>query len=113
MTTTTIDIPAMRKAATEATAFLKSLANQDRLMLLCHLADGERSVSELESLTDIAQPSLSQQLGVLRSEGIVETRRDGKFMFYRIADARVMSLLNSLQETFCPGRRKPSRTSKN
>lgn len=105
MSTALIDIAAMRKAAIEATAFLKSLANQDRLMLLCHLADGEKCVSELEELTDIGQPSLSQQLGVLRSEGIVDTRRDGKYVFYRIADPRVVSMLSTLQDTFCPGKK--------
>lgn len=95
-------IDAMRAAAARTTAFLSSLANENRLMLLCQLAKGEKSVGELELLLDIHQPTLSQQLGVLRSEEIVQTRRDGKRIYYSIADERVLSLLTTLYTLFCP-----------
>ncbi len=88
-------------AAGQAAAWLKSLANPDRLLLLCLLVDGERNVSELEALSGIRQPSLSQQLGVLREEGIVGTRRDGKFIFYRIESPPALAVLNVLHATFC------------
>ena len=98
----TLDIDALRGSADAATGFLRTLANPDRLMLLCQLTVGEACVSELEAQTGIAQPTLSQQLAVLRREELVETRRDGKQIFYRIADPRVMSMLAQLQQLFCP-----------
>ena len=95
-------IDAMRSAAAEATALLFALANENRLLLLCQLRTGEKSVSELEALLDIHQPTLSQQLGVLRSEGLVNTRRDGKRIYYSVADERVLVLLDTMYELFCP-----------
>ncbi|MBK7900868.1 MAG: helix-turn-helix transcriptional regulator [Betaproteobacteria bacterium] len=92
----------MRRAAGEATALLGVLANENRLLLLCQLTQGERSVSELENLLDLHQPSLSQQLSVLRAQGLVSTRREGKRMFYAIADPRVQALLDTLYSLFCP-----------
>lgn len=97
----TLDIDALRKSAGEATSFLRILANEDRLLLLCHLTEGERCVSDLEALTGIGQPTLSQQLGVLRAEGLVTTRRDGKYIFYTLGDPRVATMLDSLQSMFC------------
>ncbi len=88
-------------AAAEAATLLKALANPDRLLLLCSLVEGECNVSALETLTGIRQPTLSQQLGVLREEGLVETRREGKFIFYRIASAPALAVLQTLYETFC------------
>ena len=73
-----------------------------RLLLLCQLAQGERHVSELEALLGITQPTLSQQLGVLRAEGLVNTRRDGKRIYYSVADERVLVLLGTMYELFCP-----------
>lgn len=101
-----IDIHAMRASAGLAASFLKSMANEDRLVLLCQLTEGERSVAELEESTGILQPTLSQQLGVLRAEGLISPRREGKFVFYKIADDRVNSLLQSLQAAFCRKRRR-------
>ena len=92
----------MRGAAKEASAILFTMANENRLLLLCQLSQGEKSVSELETLLDIHQPTLSQQLGVLRSEGLVATRRDGKRVHYSITDERVLALLNTMYEVFCP-----------
>lgn len=95
-------IGAMRAAAGEATAILFTLANENRLLLLCQLTDGEKSVGELEALLDIHQPTLSQQLGVLRKEGLVNTRREGKHIYYSVSNPKVLALLATLYELFCP-----------
>ena len=102
MDTTTLDIDAMRAAAGQATAVLSVLANANRLLLMCQLGQGEKSVGELEELLDLHQPTLSQQLGVLRAEGLVNTRRDGKKIYYSVADPRVLALLGTLYELYCP-----------
>lgn len=94
----------MRKAAGAATALLRALANEDRLLLLCQLSQGEQAVGELEALLDIRQPTLSQQLGVLRAEGLVKTRRDGKRIHYSVADADALAVLKLLYARFCPAR---------
>jgi DNA-binding transcriptional ArsR family regulator len=99
--TSTLDIRKVRRAAADATAMLRMLANEDRLLLLCQLTQGERCVSELEEQLGIRQPTLSQQLGVLRTEGLVSTRREGKNIFYTIADERVELLLGQLYQMFC------------
>ena len=95
-------IDEMRRAAGEATRVLSVLANENRLLLLCQLSKGEKCVSDLEALLDLHQPTLSQQLGVLRSEGLVNTRREGKRIHYSIADPRVLALLHTLYELYCP-----------
>lgn len=102
MTDAVLDIEALREAAGAATDFLRTLANPDRLMLLCQLSGGERCVSDLESDTGIPQPTLSQQLAVLRREDLVFTRREGKQIYYRIADPKVLTMLGQLQQLFCP-----------
>lgn len=96
------DLPAMRAAANQACGLMRVLSNPDRLMLLCQLAQGERRVGELEELLDIQQPTLSQQLAVLREEALVETRRDGKQIYYRIASAQAMAVMNLLYQLYCP-----------
>jgi DNA-binding transcriptional ArsR family regulator len=96
-----IDPAAMRGAAAEAVGTLKLLANEDRLLLLCQLVHGEMCVSELEAALDIRQPTLSQQLGVLRAEAVVQTRREGKNIHYRIADARLLEVLAVLHRLYC------------
>ena len=96
-----MDMNLLRENAARAAGLLKSLANEDRLLLLCQLVDGEKSVSELEKLTGIRQPTLSQQLGVLRNEGLVATRREGKWVYYRVASQDAMVLLASLHGIFC------------
>ena len=78
MPTSDLNVEQMRKAAAQSNATLRVLANEDRLMLLCQLTQGETCVSELEELLGIRQPTLSQQLGILRTEQIVSTRREGK-----------------------------------
>jgi len=86
----------------KASAFLKGLANPHRLMVLCLLGDGELSVSALEAALGIRQPTLSQQLARLRADGLVKTRREGKTIFYRVADERAASMIVILQDMFCP-----------
>ncbi|KQV81241.1 metalloregulator ArsR/SmtB family transcription factor [Rhizobacter sp. Root1221] len=99
---TSIDPQRLRAAAGQAVATLKLLANEDRLLLLCQLAEGELSVGDLEARLGIRQPTLSQQLGVLRTEGMVLTRRDGKRIFYRVADPQVLEVLAVLYRLYCP-----------
>ena len=91
----------MRDNAAQASQLLKALSHPDRLMLLCRLAEGERSVSELEPLVEVYQPSLSQQLGILRREGLVSSRREGKQMFYQVANPDALAVLNVLYQRFC------------
>ena len=100
-TTLELDLPAMRAHAGEAVTMLKLLGNEDRLMLLCQLTEGERTVGELEQLTGIGQPTLSQQLGVLRRDGLVQTRREGKFIWYQLADDRALQLMQAIHRLFC------------
>lgn len=97
-----LDPARLRDAAARAVADLKMLANPERLLLLCQLSQGERSVGELEALLDIHQPTLSQQLGVLRSDGVVATRRSGKQVFYRIARPQLLQALAALYTIYCP-----------
>ncbi len=97
-----IDPATLRQAAGQAVAALKVLANEDRLLLLCQLSQGEMAVGELEEALGIRQPTLSQQLGVLRAEGVVDTRRDGKRIFYRVADERLLQVLAVLYSLYCP-----------
>ena len=101
MTTMTLDIESMRAAADQATGLLRTLANPDRLLLLCQLSQGERSVGELEQLLGIVQPTLSQQLGVLRQEDVVSTRRAGKQIYYSVKDPKVLVILNQLYTLYC------------
>ena len=91
----------LQARAEEAANLLKALANPDRLLLLCQLVEGERSVTELGMLSSIAQPSLSQQLGVLRGERLVATRREGKSVIYRIDSPAAMAILQTLYGLFC------------
>lgn len=96
-----IDVEKLRRGADRAISALKLLANEDRLLLLCQLAQGEMCVSELEEQLNIHQPTLSQQLGVLRSEGVVSTRRQGKNIFYGVADPALLEILALLHRLYC------------
>jgi len=97
-----LNVAHLRAAAHDATALLRALANEDRLLILCQLTQGELSVGELEAQLDIRQPTLSQQLAVLRSEALVTTRRDGKRIYYAVADGAVLAVLACLYDQFCP-----------
>lgn len=100
--TVVIDPALLRIAAGEAVSALKVLANEERLLLLCQLSQGEMCVGDLQEALDIQQPTLSQQLGVLRTEGVVSTRRDGKRIYYSVADPNVLKLLEVLYHLYCP-----------
>lgn len=97
-----VDPARLRGAAGQAVGALKLLANEDRLLLLCQLSQGEMCVSDLEEALDIHQPTLSQQLGVLRTEGVVSTRRQGKNIYYSVADPAMLEILTVLYRLYCP-----------
>ena len=81
---------------------LKSLANPDRLSILCHLAEKELNVSQIEALTEIKQPTLSQQLMMLRKNNMVCTRRAGKQIYYSLQDRNTLTVLSTLQQLYYP-----------
>lgn len=101
MTTGKLDVADLQLAAAEACSLLKALANPDRLLLLCQISQGEYCVSELEDILNIKQPTLSQQLAVLREEGLVSAHREGKRMFYSIASKEATALIKLLHKQFC------------
>lgn len=86
---------------TSASNFLKAVSHEGRLMILCHLVSGEKSVTELEELLAARQAAVSQQLSRLRLEGLVIPRRDGKAIYYRLADDRPKRILELVYELFC------------
>ncbi|WP_207388339.1 sulfite-sensing transcriptional repressor BigR [Lichenihabitans psoromatis] len=91
----------MEKRAGEVANLLKTLSHPVRLMLVCTLVEGEYSVGALEEQIGIGQPTLSQQLAVLRDAGIVETRREAKQIFYRLTEAKAAQLVGALYSIFC------------
>ena len=96
-----LDLAWMRHQAGQVVSLLKVIGNPDRLLLLCQMLQGEYSVGELEEMLDIHQPTLSQQLGVLRNEGLVATRREGKFIYYSVAHPHVQVILETLHRLYC------------
>ena len=92
---------AMARSAEEAAVYMRILSNPSRLLLLCQLIDGQRSVGELETALGLGQAYVSQQLARLRGEGLVEAERDGRIVRYALADPRVRPLLEVLYEQFC------------
>jgi DNA-binding transcriptional ArsR family regulator len=96
-----VDVGRMAARAREASDFLKALAHESRLMILCDLLHGERSVGELEALLSRRQSTVSQQLARLRLEGLVSTRRDGKTIYYSIASDKARSIIGALYHSFC------------
>ncbi|WP_296424755.1 metalloregulator ArsR/SmtB family transcription factor [Yoonia sp.] len=91
----------MMDSATKATNYLKAVSHEGRLMILCHLASGEKSVTELEELLSARQAAVSQQLGRLRLEGLVHPRRDGKTIYYSLADDRSRQIIGLVYQLFC------------
>jgi DNA-binding transcriptional ArsR family regulator len=91
----------MQSKACEAAGFLKILANDRRLMILCELLKGERSVSELEAVVGLSQSALSQHLARLRESRIVQTRRESHMIYYRIADPGVSKIVGTLYSLYC------------
>lgn len=95
------EVAALRESASQACALLKALANEDRLLLLCQLVQGERNVGELESLTGIRQPTLSQQLGVLRDEGLSEHAAPGQVRVLPTGQLRGQPVMKTLSSLYC------------
>jgi DNA-binding transcriptional ArsR family regulator len=104
-----MNIRGTKSDSARAAAFLKAVANANRLMILCELKDGERSVSALESVVPLSQSALSQHLAKLRAEGLVATRREAQTIHYALADDRIARLIDTLDALFCSNRRKPRR----
>lgn len=98
---TEIDVAKMRGAADQASHFMKILANKDRLMLFCQINDGEKCVNNLQDVTGILQPTLSQQLSVLRKAGLVKTRRAGKEIHYSTDNLIAESIIGILYSHYC------------
>lgn len=98
----TSDTPSeMKENAARAAAFLKTLAHEGRLMILCHLGNGEKSVGQLEDLLQLRQAAVSQMLARLREEGFVTTRRDGKTIYYSLRDGNAAQMIGLLYDLFC------------
>ena len=95
------DMDAMSRSARQAGEFLKAIAHESRLRILCQLVDGEKHVSELEEALDVRQSTVSQQLARLRLEGLVTFRRDGKQVFYSLASDDVKRVIALLVDIFC------------
>src|SRR3989304_1889852 len=87
--------------AKRASDFLKALAHESRLMILCILAEGEKSVSELEDILSLRQPTVSQQLARLRADGLVSTRRAGKAIYYTLASQEARVVIGAVYDLFC------------
>ncbi len=104
----TLDLDDMQAAAAEACRLMKVLSNPDRLLILCQLSQGEHRVGELEALLGIVQPTLSQQLTVLREEALVRTRRDGKNIYYLLDSPQALAVMQVLYAQFCAASRKKS-----
>ena len=102
------DITQFEASAGEAAKLLRALGNERRLMILCQLADGERSVGQIQPLVGLSQSALSQHLAVLRQEGVVATRRESQTVWYRIADPAALKVVATLAEIFCPPETRPS-----
>ncbi|WP_203583559.1 ArsR/SmtB family transcription factor [Sheuella amnicola] len=101
MEVATFNLAQMQSSAEQACRLLKVLSNRDRLMILCQVAQGERCVGDIEESLGIVQPTLSQQLTVLREEGLVTTRREGKNIFYQVASPKALALMDVLYREFC------------
>jgi DNA-binding transcriptional ArsR family regulator len=97
-----LEIKAMHDASEQLIMVLKSFANHDRLLILCHLSQQELNVSQIEQVTQIHQPTLSQQLMILRKSHAVVTRRVGKQIFYSVQDPKILKVLNTLYHLYCP-----------
>lgn len=91
----------LRESASQACTLLKVLANEDRFLILCQLTQGDRNVGQLEAALAIAQPTLSQQLGILREEKLVKTRKEGKYVYYEFASNEAAKIMDTLSTLYC------------
>ena len=96
-----INLKKMQASADDACRLMKVLSNRDRMMLLCQISQGEMCVSELEECLDIHQSTLSQQLTVLRNEELVETRREGKQIYYSLSNHVALEVMDVLSRNYC------------
>ncbi|MDO9317049.1 MAG: metalloregulator ArsR/SmtB family transcription factor [Gammaproteobacteria bacterium] len=101
MQATALDLEDMQSAAGQACRLMKVLANPDRLMILCQLSKGEMRVGEIEEILGIVQPTLSQQLTVLREEELVSARREGKNIYYQLSSPQALAVMEVLYSQFC------------
>ena len=99
--TTNMNLQKMQSSADDACRLMKVLSNRDRMMLLCQISQGEKCVGELEACLDIQQPTLSQQLTVLRNEALVKTRREGKQIYYSHSNHVALEVMNLLYQNYC------------
>ena len=99
-----LDCDRLEAASSDAGRLLRALANPHRMMILCSLADGEKSVGELSARIDLAQSAFSQHLARLRAEGIVSTRREARRVYYSLRDERVLRLIRVLHDLYCGSR---------
>jgi DNA-binding transcriptional ArsR family regulator len=100
-----LDIDMMLANAHLASEFLKALSHEVRLLILCFLIEGEKSVSEIEKMLKLRQPAVSQQLARLRAEGLVDARRNGKNIYYSLARTEVRDVIGALHDAFCRPRK--------
>lgn len=100
-----LDLDVMLDNARDASEFLKALAHEARLVILCMLIEGEKSVTEIEQTLNLRQPAVSQQLARLRADDLVETRRDGKNVYYSLARSEVRDVIEALHNAFCRPKR--------
>ena len=103
------DVDALIASAQDASGLLKALAHEARLLILCLLIEKEKSVTEIEQILSLRQPAISQQLARLRADGLVETRREGKNIFYSLARPEVREVIGALHRAFCERPRSRSR----
>jgi DNA-binding transcriptional ArsR family regulator len=96
-----LDIDALIASAQEASGFLKALAHEARLLILCLLVEEEKSVTEIEEILGLRQPAISQQLARLRADSLLQTRREGKNVFYSLARPEVREIITALHRAFC------------
>ncbi len=96
-----LDLDELLENAKKASEFLKALSHESRLVILCLLTEGEKSVTEIEQLLKLRQPAVSQQLARLRADDLVETRRDGKNIYYTLARPEVRQVIEALHSAFC------------
>jgi DNA-binding transcriptional ArsR family regulator len=100
-----LDLDLLLSNAHEASEFLKALSHEVRLLILCFLYEGEKSVSEIEKMLKLRQPAVSQQLARLRADGLVDTRRNGKNIYYSLARTEVRDVIGALHDAFCRPRK--------
>jgi DNA-binding transcriptional ArsR family regulator len=100
-----LDLDMLLANARLASEFLKALSHEVRLLILCFLIDGEKSVSEIERMLKLRQPAVSQQLARLRADGLVDTRRNGKNIYYSLARTEVRDVIQVLHDAFCKPRK--------